>query len=288
MSAIFTTETITKGNIYQRIKELLVANGWTNVSSKPATDFDIFYSKGVAKDKELYFQLQDPGGLFTTGTQAFFNIKMINKYTPGAAGVSGTFDSSRSSEPWRNLYIFSGSALPYADTPITFSYSINADRIVFVTEPPLIMNTVTSSNICYIGAMALYESEPNCRSLVVVQAMGYYTGLGSTTGIVVTSTPYSDTTASYALSPYRINTLSEYNNNDVRFISEIGVGSAAEGLRGKLDGIYCLYINANSRTSSGDTLTDGTNTYRVIYVSALAGYNKLFNDTNTLYAIQIS
>jgi hypothetical protein len=284
MSSIFTTETIPKSTVYQRIKDLLVGAGWANISSKPSTDFDVFYSKGVADDKELYFQLQD-SGFSTSGST--ISARLINKYTPGAEGVAGTFDSIKTGEAFKNLYPVAyspGIGVP-ADSMITFSYTVNLDRIIFVCEPPLSLGIYP--NIVYLGAMSLYGTEVNSRSVILSQTL-YIAAFANSNSVVVSGLSYTDTSPTTFLTTYRINTLSEYNNNDVRMLSEIAVGSANEGFRGKLDGLYVLNVNSSTRTAYGDILTDGTNTYKVLPGNPTSwGYNAMIS-ANVLYAIQVS
>jgi hypothetical protein len=286
VSSIFTTETVLKSNLYNRIKELLILGGWQNVSSKPATDYDVFYSTGIAGDKNLYFQMNDTNGL-ATGAVAYFNVRLIGNYIPGAAGVAGVFDSARTSESWINvhpIYATVSSTNPIT-TPLKLTYSVNKDRLVFFCETPLAMPI--TANMTYIGAMSMYESAPNSRSIVIAQGCG--TNSYFTTGIRGSSS-YSDSQISYALTPYKIASPGEYNNEDVRMISEIGVGSALEGLRGKLEGLYVLTVNTtNSRTITGDILTDGTNKYKVFTVgnNGTASSVGLFPFATNYYAVRI-
>jgi hypothetical protein len=287
MSSLFTVETVLKGNLYQRIKDALVSAGWVYLSSKPSTDFDVFHSKGVDNNKELYIQLQDTGN--TAGTNAIhIGFRFINSYVPGESGVAGTFDTSRAANSWILLHMFPGGTIS-TDTPITFSYTCNADRILFVVEPPLAAANSISGNFMYIGALKSDTLDLNNRGLVVSPAI-YVSAFGLVGSILINSAPYSDTVAPYKIEPYRVTTLSDYNNDDKRIISEIYAGNTVDGFRGKLDGIYSIHIDGTGhhRTMYGDILTDGTNTYKVIYTIPVGAMNGLFADSRTLYAIQIS
>jgi hypothetical protein len=286
MASIFTTETVLKSNLYNRIKELLVLGGWQNVSSNPTTDFDVFYSTGIAGDKKLYFQMKDTDG-YSTGSVAYFSTRLIGTYTPGTAGVSGVFDSARSTETWKRMhpiYVNVASTNPVS-TPLKLTYSVNKDRIVFFCEAPLASNVTANMN--YIGAMSMFESAPNSRSMVL--ASSCITGSDMPTAIKG-SVAYSDSMLSSDLTPYKITSPGEYNNDDVRMISEIGAGSATEGTRGKLDGLYVLTVNTNnSRTITGDILTDGTNKYKVFTVgnNGNSSVAALFPWATNYYAVRI-
>jgi hypothetical protein len=256
---IFATETVLKGNLYTRIKELLVLGGWQNISSNPATDYDIFYSTGVNADKELYFQLSDNSS-YSAGTKNHLYFKMIGKYTPGAPGVAGVFDSNRSADIYCPFYPIYATAVQIssANIPLKISYTVNKDRMILVTEAPLAMGL--QGNVVYFGAMTIYESSPRGRALVFACA-----SQDSSRGYLVINSPYSDSVLSYSGAAYGIAPPKEYNNDDIRMLNEIAVGTATEGLRGKLSGLYVVYVNAtNSRTTEGDILTDGTTKYRVI------------------------
>jgi hypothetical protein len=283
MANTMGTETIQKGQIYQRIKDLLLSAGWQNIASKPANDFDVFYSTGEAGDKTLYFQMKDTSNTSTT-TGCYIDIRLINKYTPGAAGVAGTFD--RPSEPWRNVYLFTAAGVS-ADTLIFFSYHVNKDRISFFADPPLpIHQGGNTGNIVYIGAPVLFETEINCRSLTLAQTFYNNTLIGGAAHnyVVTTNSPYSDLGSSEALLTYKITPSAEYNNSDKRVMSEIMYGAVSEGIRGKFDCFYVLHPS-NTRTSHGDILTDGASTYKVVNLVTPAYW---ICTGTTMYAFQIS
>lgn len=274
------TETITKGQIYQRIKDLLVSAGWQNISSKPASDFDVFYSKGEAGDKELYFQIQDTNAT-ATSTGCYIGTRLINKYTPGSAGVAGVFD--RPSEAWRLTYLFNN--VVAVDTPIVFSYHVNKDRIVFFPDTPLsLVNAGITGNIVYLGCPILFETETNSRGVVLAQTTYNNTINSGHNYIVVTNPPYTDLGATEALLTYKLTPSAEYNNADKRVISEIAYGNGVEGMRGKFDGFFALN-GGNTRTGHGDILTDGVNTYKVVKIAYVTYV--MFSDSY-MYAFQIS
>jgi hypothetical protein len=283
MANKMATETLLKGQLYQKIKDLLTGAGWQNISSKPDTDFDVFYSTGEAGDKTLYLQLRDYYHSAATNT-GWFQYRFCGVYTPGQPGALGTFDSLRAGEPWRNAHFFNNTV--NIDVPITFSYQVNKDRLVFFADPPLgMISGNIRGNIVFLGARQLFEAEPKCRGLVFAAATYDGTNIGAHNYVVSYGVPYTDSNAqSEALFSYKITPSFEYNAADSRMMSEIAYGNGIEGLRGKLDGFYALY-GGNSRTGHGDILSDGTHTYKVVQIANIACL--LFPDT-AMYAFQIS
>jgi hypothetical protein len=283
MANTMATETILKGQMYQRIKDLLISAGWQNISSKPLTDYDIFYSTGEAGDKNIYFQMLDYSNTATT-TGNYIRVKLINKYTPGTSGTAGTFDANRTSESWRNVILFTN--LVAIDAPITFSYQVNKDRIVFYADPALsIYQNSNSGNIVHLGVPILFESEPNSRGMTIAQGFYDSTIVGAAHNYVIsTNPPYTDNGATDGLLTYKITPPAEYNNSDERIMSEICYGGTVEGLRGKFDGFYALYGDY-TRTGHGDILTDGVSTYKVCKLITPAYW---ICSNTSMYAFQIS
>lgn len=280
MANMMATENIAKGSVYQRIKDLLISAGWQNISSKPTTDYDVFYSTGENGDKTLYFQMKDTSNTAAT-TGCYIDIRLINKYTPGDAGVAGTFD--RPSETWRNVYLFTNISVNY-DAPVIFSYQVNKDRIIFFADPPLpIHQGGCTGNIVYLGSPFLFEAEPNCRSMSLAQTLYNSTTIAASNYVLSTNQPYSDLGATEALLTYKITPSAEYNNSDKRVMSEIMYGNTSEGVRGKFDGFYALHPGI-TRTGHGDILTDGTSTYKVVNLITPA---YLICSGTTMYAFQI-
>lgn len=282
MANIIATENILKGTMYQRIKDLLISVGWTNISSN-AADFDVFYSTGEDEDKTLYFQMK-PANIVTTGLM--FQVRLINRYTPGASGAVGIIDPNRTGELWRNIYITTTGPLT-SDTSIEFSYQVNKDRIIFCVGLPLAQIAANYyGNICYIGAPQLFEAEPNSRSVSLFLASYDATINNVALTMLTTQPPYTDIGVTEILTVYKTSPISEYNNEDKRFMSEITYGNSTYGLRGKIDGVYYLN-NGFVRTSHGDILTDGISNYKV--VKMMPTCNVLYGATDSyMYAFKVS
>jgi len=104
---IFQTGTVQKSGVYQFIIDKLKTAGWSDISSNPSTDYVVLKSTGNTGDKILLIQLR-PGNASSNANSTVttqycqMSYRLIDSYTPGAAGVAGTF--GRSSLVWTDLY----------------------------------------------------------------------------------------------------------------------------------------------------------------------------------------
>ncbi|MGD2351927.1 MULTISPECIES: hypothetical protein [Bacillus subtilis group] len=268
MTTLFQTGTATKTELYGVMKNLLLQAGWINVSSNPATDYDVFKSTGETGDKELVFQTRPYYGTSTAGVNNiestdfhYGGIRLIGGYTPsGTSGTSGTFDRTLTNEGWKNLPFACTVTTQSFDknTPVTYRYSVNKNRLIFVTEYPPALNTPPC--MFYIGIPdETYCSEPKSRGLLY---------LTSCQGVVTSSVYITDNAGEVAsqLSSKSMGTLCQLapknpNSAGNFTLSEIFYGDSSEGVRGKLTGIFAL---PTQNIANGDIIVQGGQEYLVV------------------------
>lgn len=268
---IFTKESLTKSQIYNKIKTLLTTAGWANISSKPATDYDVFYSKGESGDKDLCFQLNDTDNIGNS-TNGRLHIRMIDTYVPGSAGTSGTF--GRPSSAWYDIVVYDGSTPLGPDAVFNLYYHINKNRIILVIEPPIACDS--TPQFVFIG-MSNESANDAKRNDDLIFAASFYTAVGWNQNIL-SNCPVGIKQAN----PYLISTLilnnwntlpfpREYTGKEQRPMYKIGYGNASEGFRGFVDGVYGLITQGLgtypifTRIRQNDILigSDGTSKYKV-------------------------
>lgn len=260
---IFTKETIKKLAVYTRIKSLLLAAGWTNISSKPATDFDVFYSKGETGDKGLIFQMKEnttTTDYFSSSTSIALYFRLPYSYTPGAAGVSGRF--GRPGDAWQYFYAFSGLLGPDAD--IDFYYHVNKNRIIFVCMPKY--GTGVGGGICFVGmSNETFVNEVKSDGVLLASSYG---GWGA--DVFITSRPKEKSTTAYNLGIIKLAMPKEICPDGTRMMTRVGYGDTDESFRGLLDGVYTFQNDSQGMQydylSHGDVLVgpDGTSKYLVL------------------------
>ena len=130
---IFTTETCLKSELFGRIKAIMTAAGWADISSNPATDFTVMRSPGEEGNRNLILQLREHAGTaaqsISTSNYTIMNYRLPAGYTPGATGVAGTF--TRTGEAWRTLYIASTTSnVIDAGVLMKIRYHCNKNRLL--------------------------------------------------------------------------------------------------------------------------------------------------------------
>lgn len=264
---LFKTKTAIKSELYGKLKEALIEGGWQNISSNPTTDFDVFRSIGESGDKNLVFQIRPLGGTAAVGTNSIETtdyglggIRLIGGYTPGASGVSGTFERSLAQEPWRVLPFLTGTTSTVLDknTPVTYRYSVNKNRIIFIIEYPPATNIAPVT--FYIGIPdEMYCSEPRSRGLLyVVSSNGIATQsvlITDNAGELASLTSSKSQGILCQLAPKNPNSAGNFT------LSEIFFGDSFEGVRGKLTGLFAL---PTQNVANGDIIVQGSQEYLVV------------------------
>lgn len=258
---IFQQATVTKGNFYSWLKSLLTSNGWTNVSSNPTTDYDVFTSAGTDGTRNLVIQMRDgDGGTTKLSATNYTAIQMRQPktYTPGVNGASGTFGYSSS---WGVLEVIPSNTVTTSSN-LTVYYNCNANRCIVVVQPPTSISNTAS--VLWFGLPEqgnFYMQEPNSVGLVL--ANNNHSGIINGGGYVWASdNPVEYVPATGNSTPSVYTQLAPRNPNSAGnfLLSDIFYGDATVGLRGKLSGVYML---PNQGVSNLDTLTLGSSVYTV-------------------------
>lgn len=241
----------TKGQVYPTIISLLQSAGWVNVSSNPATDFDVMQSE--FDDKKLVIQMRPTNisntNNTTTSDQPAMSFRMIEGYVPGVPGSAGIFD--RPAEIWRvihNAPIGTTTTTISRNTPVTILYNVNKRRLIMAILYPKASGY--GSIINYIGIPdeeGIFCTEPGSRGLIVGTSYG-----GPAHNQIASSNSPQELaaeTASNAMYTSHTMTLKSPNHAAKYFPGVINYGYTATAPRGSLTGIYVL--------ATGSDITEG-------------------------------
>lgn len=269
---IFTQGTCAKKDFYGVITSALANAGWVNVSSLASTDYEVWTSTGNTGDKALVLNLRKgsvatPANDVTTTTYCQMSFRFPTSYTPGTAGVAGTFVRP---DVWRDLYIAPTAAIGTLASDTTYTYKIYADKskVIFSIEFP--GATGYAPMLHYLGLPdSLYCTETGNKGMIY----GATTNGATTAGyFLIADAPSGMGTVSTAYASLAICTLAPKNpNNAGRYVvSDVYYGSASEGTRGKLDGVVCL---PTTNVLTGDIITIGTYQYYILNTSSTGNCN---------------
>ena len=273
---IFKKVTLKKKNFYTWLKEILTEAGWENISSKPSTDFDVFYSKGESGKDELYFQMKEyPGNTtnesLSASNERFLEIKLLKGYIPGEPGISGKWN--RPNESFRRILI--ANTLINTESDMFVYYNVNKNRVVIMLEYPI--GLTAESSLFMIG-----KSDKQVSKVYADGAMMYFATTSVSGTMVVVDEADSTLTASNAVNTYENLTPKFRNTNRKVFFSELVAGSAREGFRGSIDGVYVGSVQSgiSGPALKGDLLVDKEgNTYRIFYLDTRLSYYDYYTPT---------
>ena len=256
---IFSAGTCKKKDIIKTMVDLMKTAGWKDVSSNPTTDFIVLNSKGEAGNKDLFIQFRTSAANNANPIDSTdYNVasyRLIEGYTPGAAGAAGVF--ARPSESWKALHIVPSVSQISQEVTMTYYYHVNKDRIIFIAETPESVNTGPITH--YFGLPLIFTNDTGSRGVVAVSSA--YSNLAN--GLLVSnaagelpSDNASSTRIIYAtLPPKTPNSAGKHTPVEMYY------GNTSEGIRGKLDGLYVLPAGG---LNNGDTLTVGSKTFRAV------------------------
>lgn len=261
---IFTRGTVAKNGVFDLIVNNLMAAGWQSVASLPSADGTVLKSTGNNEDKALIINIRDTNAAnansIKTTNYNTMSYRLQDSYTPGAAGVAGTF--GRPALAWTPLdiaptVVTTGQLAQ--DTVLTYSVYADASKIILALEYP----SATGYNplLIYLGVPdTIWASDSASRGVICATTCNATTA--ASLMVCNTSDGMGAVTAPYALATYDVRLPpGEPNMGNKRFPVSINYGSTAEGYRGKLDGVKCTL---NSKINTADTLTVGAETYYVL------------------------
>jgi hypothetical protein len=274
---IFSTEQVAKKDFYNWFLNKMIEAGWRNISSKPDTDGDVLQSTGEDGNRNLILNVR-PGNTngytgigsnpITTTDYNVMSYRLLNDYTPGAAGTSGTSSRPLASRAWEPFYVVPTSAQVPKDTMLTVRYNVNKNRMIMLIETPSAVGVAPI--LYYIGLPdETYCSEPNSRGLLV--AATAYNKYSGSVHISDTVGELASIGATAGISNNTYQTLAPKNPNasGKYVISDIFYGDSTIGFRGKLTGVFAL---PNQNVLNGDIIKIDTKQYYVA-VCQSAGYN---------------
>lgn len=265
---IFTPGTCAKKDFYGVIVGALVAAGWTNVASLASTDYEVYTSNGNTGDKALVLNLRKgslatPANDISTTNFCQMSYRMVTSYTPGAAGVAGTFVRPDS---WRDMFIYPIALAGVLANDTVYNYKIYVDKskVIFSLEFPPALNMLPM--VTYLGAPdTQYCLEPGNRGILFASTAN---NTAAAANVLIADAPGGLGTLTTPEALPMICTLAPKNpNNAGKYtVSDIYYGSTTEGVRGKLDGVVAMPV-ANVLT--GDNITIGSYTYYVLNCATL-------------------
>jgi hypothetical protein len=270
---VFKTGTCLKSELYGKMIDALKAAGWEDISSNPATDFVVLHSKGNTGDKNLILNLR-PGNTSNanpvdTTDYCQMSYRLQNSYTPGASGAAGTF--GRPSLAWTALYIVPAAAAATilgASTTLNYYVYADASKVILMVQYPSATGYLPM--LIYLGEPdTLYTPESDGRGILAAMSANNPTG-NNTVQICDNPDQMASAAAPYVLTVYALLAPGDPNADSKSFLSSVYYGSAAEGYRGKLDGVKLVYFSG-SNFVTGDTITVGREVYTVFIVAA-TGY----------------
>lgn len=272
MPIVFKEELILKKDIYNRMIELFKDAGWSDVSSKPSSDFNVLKSTGEDGDKELCFQIRatDINNRNDVRETAYtnFSIRLIEKYVPRGFDQSGIIE--RSNEPWHNIRFYRSNS--NLNDHFLFYHHVDKDKGIFVFKKKFESSSTATSELFYIGLPKSFITENKSSGVISFATYGqvgsYYSDRYNNR-IRITNHPTSPSRNSYFMTPiYRIfsGTSSEINKI---YLNKINYEDNVSGVRGEIEGIYAI---PNSQFVDGDIVKAGNKKY------------KLFKNNNTYYS----
>ena len=261
---VFKKAEIKKKEFYTWLKQMLVDAGWENISSRPSTDFDVFFSEGESGKDKLFFQMKEytgasTGNAMSSSSERFFDVKLLMNYIPGALNVAGTLE--RSNEAFHRMQISTG--LVSVQSDMTVYYHINKNRIIVMTEFPI--GIEQDSVLFMIGKPDEHLSRYYPNGSMMLFTTTSYNG-------VTVAVDEADSTrrGSYALTALESLPPRVQNSSGLHFMSELAVGSNSEGIKALIEGVYIIAneYSYNENANRGDLLKDEKgNIYRIFHLA---------------------
>lgn len=234
---IFTPATMKKRDFYTWLKNTMIQAGWENISSRPATDNDVMYSKGESGEENLYIRMKEyystsSNATLSNAVDVYLSVYPIRSYIPGNSGSAGVGNPpfTTSSFHWGRI----ARSNTHLDTEMTVYYHCNKDRIVFVVEWS--SYTELDANFFLLGKPTkVFAKKPMTSLSAALCGYGYST-LNSVSDVadINPSNSAFSVTLTYLNTPLSINLSGNF------IASEIGVVQKDDGLHSTLDGIYAV------------------------------------------------
>ena len=282
---IFSSETIKKKNLYVRIKELLTEAGWENISSRPSTDFDVFYSDGEDGGLEMYINLREysdsAARSISNSNYTEIGFKLPRQYTPSEnIGTAGTYVRPDS---WKSTRLSVSNNIP-PESDIIIHYHCNLNRLTLLVEYPPAISHLSTGGYFIIGCsdrlLGKVRPRQECAVFITQHASN---SIGSGYITDIPDNPANSAPLAYTYDALQIRSFTEQGK--VLF-SQVVYGGTYDGIRGVLDGIYTIndaipapattnYHSLNKFKNGDEILDKDGKRYRVLEVYSYNNYSSL-------------
>lgn len=242
MDFVLTREIIKKKDFYERLKQILLDSGWQNISSRPSTDFDVFYSEGEEGTKGLYFQMKEydtnTTTKFSNSTRGEIYIKPTKGYAPSATiGGAGTFERN---DAFRIVKL---TGTLQIESELTFYYHCNKDRLILYMYFPTSYPSSPHSSFFTVGVPTRVLGRKLPKHDLLLASSDFQSNISNS--LFVVDQVDMPRTATYPIRTYDAFDTYEPNTKGITLkgvllFSEVSYGSTDEGTRGILDGVYTL------------------------------------------------
>ncbi|AEO93631.1 virion structural protein [Bacillus phage G] len=255
---IFTPVKLLKKDFYTWLKQTLIDNGWQNISSRPATENDIFYSKGESNNENIFFRMKEYYGAQTTTTisasiDIYLPVAPLRSYTPGINGAAGVMVPNVAAANFYNNRIAAGGIS--INTEMTIYYHCNKDRIVFIVEWPSYSELHSTFHL-FGKTFRPIAKKPMTTQTVVLSGYSYGTVgpyIASIADINMSTTAIQKGDFNY------FSNLKPKNPSGKYFMSELCITNDTDGFHSMVDGIYAINNDTTAEYNivlKGDELVD--------------------------------
>lgn len=272
---IFTPVKLKKSGFYSWLKTMLNDNGWRNISSKPSTDNDIFYSNGETGNDEILFRIKeyynaDVNNTITNSAYVNLSVLPLRSYTPGVNGASGSINPSTGNSGFYNDRIAQNNVIS-KESDMTVYYHCNKDRIVYIVEWPDYLGMDATFHL-YGKPYNILSKKPMTTQTVTLSGLAYSSISPAISDIAdLNSTSYFSGDLNYFSPPRFI------NSNNMMFMSDISITHKDNGFHALVDGIFAINSDPSVTSNSalkGDELIDSEGrVYRITPIARSAGSN---------------
>lgn len=281
---IFQKKASTKATLYNDVKDILTAAGWTNISSNPGTQ-DVFFSRGESGDKEVHLLLipTDKNGYncMTNVNAQSFRASLVEKYTPGTAGAAGTYSGSTGTNPTAVANTYDIAFLPSTgmsnDTPVNILYTVNKNRLIVIFEQDPVNTQYAKHFLHYFGLPNETYVPESTRGAIYASNVVTKANNGGSTAAFISLVGYpsnlADTTGLVSHTPKSIVSFLGPNAGGKMFLTDVYYDHTSVGLRGRLDGIF--FVNSTN-VGDKDKIIVGTEEYTVYLLSTATSIGSVY------------
>lgn len=258
MSIIFSNEVVVRRDaLYDAMIAHMVASGWTDVSSKAATDYNVMTSPGVGGGKALVIQMRptntDDANSVKSSAYSMASYRLPSSYVPGAVDTAGTFGNDAA--VWQQLNLAPIAATATTVTPateITYRWYCDANKLLMLLQYPTATGLLPM--FIYMGLPESYATEGPSSGVLFGATSCQHAGVF----VTAVSTDLGTAMDNAVRTAYTNVAYRNPNIENKYVMNEIFYGLATEGVRGKLVGLYAV---PNQNMNTGDSLTIGAELY---------------------------